>query len=80
LDSIQNDGVSEGLREKWTFLYNVGRYAFVRFNQVPLGDGYRRFRVAYGNLSNAPAKLHHSARPLLSAPATATMSRTHRTR
>jgi len=57
LDSIQNDEVSPGLKEKWTFLFDVGNNAFVRFNQVPLGAGYQRFRVVYGNITNAPAKV-----------------------
>ena len=57
LDSIQNDEVSKGLKERWTFLFDVGNNAFVRFNQVPLGDGYQRFRVVYGNITNAPAKV-----------------------
>ena len=55
LDAIQNDEVSVGLKEQWTFLFNVGSNSFVRFNQVPLGEGYQRFRVVYGNSTNAPA-------------------------
>ncbi|MHB8897673.1 MAG: carbohydrate-binding protein [Thermoguttaceae bacterium] len=57
LDSIQNDGVSEGLKVRWTFLYGVGNGASVRFNAVPLGEGYGRFRVVYGNMSEAPARV-----------------------
>jgi hypothetical protein len=56
LDARQNDEVSAGIKERMTFL-RVGNNAFVRFNQVPLGDGYRRFRVVYGNDNNAPAKV-----------------------
>jgi len=56
LDAIQNDEVSAGVKERWTFL-RMGNYAFVRFNKVPLGDGYQRLRVVYGNDNNAPAKV-----------------------
>jgi hypothetical protein len=56
LDSIQNDEVSTGIKKRWTFLV-ISNNAFVRFNQVPLGDGYQRLRVVYGNDNHAPAKV-----------------------
>ena len=49
LEAIINDGVADGIRKQWTFLYNTAHGSWVRFNRVPLGEGYRRFRVVYGN-------------------------------
>jgi hypothetical protein len=56
LDARQNDETSDGIKGRMTFL-RVGNNAFLRFNQVPLGDGYQRFRVVYGNDNNAPANV-----------------------
>lgn len=44
-----NDGLQEKIRRQWTFMYGVADGAWIRFNQMPLGEGYRRFRVIYGN-------------------------------
>jgi hypothetical protein len=44
-----NDGASEKMRMQWTFFYNVDDSAWVRYEGVPLGDGYRRIRAVYGN-------------------------------
>jgi len=49
LEAIINDGVADGIRRQWTFLYNTAPGSWLRFDQVPLGEGYRRFRVVYGN-------------------------------
>ncbi len=54
MEATHNDGTHEQIRTQWTFLYNTGNDSWVRFNQVPLGAGYRRFRVIYGNSSTAP--------------------------
>jgi len=54
LEAIVNDGVADGIRRQWTFLYNIGDGRWVRFDKVPLGEGYRRFRVIYGVDSAAP--------------------------
>ncbi|MFH1923686.1 MAG: carbohydrate-binding protein, partial [Planctomycetota bacterium] len=54
LEATHNDGLQETIRTQWTFLYNVGGDSWVRFNQVPLGSGYRRFRVIYGVDSTQP--------------------------
>lgn len=54
LEAVINDGQCEQIRRQWTFLRNVADGAWVRFNQVTLGKGYRRFRVVYGNTSTAP--------------------------
>jgi len=51
-----SDEVSTGVKKRWTFLV-ISNNAFVRFNQVPLGDGYQRLRVVYGNDNNAPANV-----------------------
>jgi hypothetical protein len=57
LEMDHHDGSEEHLRKQWTFLYNVGDKSWVRFNQVPLGQGYRRFRAVYGNDSSTPWRL-----------------------
>jgi hypothetical protein len=49
LEAIHNDGAQEKIRTQWTFIHTVRDGAWVRFNQVPLGAGYGRFRVVYGN-------------------------------
>jgi hypothetical protein len=49
LEATVNDGLSAGVATQWTFIYNVADGAWARFNQMPLGEGYRRFRVIYGN-------------------------------
>ena len=54
LEATVNDGLAENVRKRWTFIYNVGNKSWVRFNQVPLGEGYRRFRVVYGNATDSP--------------------------
>ena len=38
----------------WTFARNIQDGNWLRFNQVPLGEGYRRFRVVYGTTSAGP--------------------------
>lgn len=57
LEAISHDGAHEQVKKQWTFVYNVQDGAWLRFNQVPLGEGYRRFRVIYGNDSAAPRRV-----------------------
>lgn len=57
LEAIHNDGAEEKVRTQWTFIHSVRDGAWIRFNQVPLGDGYRRFRVIYGNDQATPRRL-----------------------
>lgn len=52
-----NDGLQEKIKRQWTFMYGVADGAWVRFNQMPLGDGYKRFRVIYGNDKPEPRTL-----------------------
>lgn len=54
MEVASNDGLQEKIKRQWTFIHNVTDGAWVRFNQVPLGEGYRRFRVIYGNDQPAP--------------------------
>ena len=49
MEVSSNDGLEERVRRQWTFMYNVNDGAWIRFNQVPLGEGYRRVRFIYGN-------------------------------
>ena len=48
------DAASPGIQCVWTFARNIQDGNWLRFNQVPLGDGYRRFRVVYGTTSAGP--------------------------
>ena len=48
------DAASPGIQCAWTFARNIQDGNWLRFNQVPLGDGYRRFRVVYGTTSAGP--------------------------
>jgi len=57
LEVTGRDGAEERVRQQWTFIRNINEGAWVRFNQVPLGDGYRRFRAIYGNDNETPRKL-----------------------
>ena len=49
LEAKANDGAQDGMRMQWTFFYDIEDGAWVRFEQVPLGAGYRRFRAVYGH-------------------------------
>ena len=53
MEATSNDGLAPGIALQWTFMYGVADGAWARFNQMPLGEGYRRFRVIYG--SDQPA-------------------------
>ncbi len=57
LEMDHNDGTEKHVHKLWTFLYDLGDRAWVRFNRVPLGQGYRRFRAVYGNNATAPWRL-----------------------
>jgi len=57
LEAGNNDGLHEKIRRQWTFLHNISEGSWIRFNQVPLGEGYKRFRVIYGNDQPAPRTL-----------------------
>jgi hypothetical protein len=48
------DAASPGITNAWTFARNVQNGSWLRFNQVPLGDGYRRFRAVYGANTASP--------------------------
>jgi hypothetical protein len=51
------DDATPKISQHWTFVYNLPDGAWLRFNNVPLGDGYRRFRAVYGYSGSAPAWL-----------------------
>jgi len=57
LEAKYSDGAQEKMRRQWTFLYNIENGAWVRFDKVRLGDGYRRIRAVYGNDGTAPWRL-----------------------
>ncbi|NOY81012.1 MAG: carbohydrate-binding protein [Kiritimatiellaeota bacterium] len=50
LEATVNDGASPEIRKQWTFIHHVLDKSWVRFDKVPLGAGYRRFRAVYGNV------------------------------
>lgn len=54
LEVAANDELSEGVRRQWTFMYNIADGAWAKFSGVPLGEGFRRFRVVYGNDQPTP--------------------------
>ena len=57
LEAITNDGTADGIRRQWTFLHTVKDGGWIQFSQVPLGDGYQRFRAVYGNDQARPRQL-----------------------
>lgn len=55
MEAVRNDGTSSGIGAQWTFIRNVKDGSWVRFGQVPLNEGYERFRAVYGKISDTPA-------------------------
>jgi hypothetical protein len=55
MEAVTNDGASPGIGQQWTFIRNVKDGAWIRFSQVPLGEGYLRFRAVYGKVTDVPA-------------------------
>ena len=56
LDATINDG-AEKSKAMWAHMATLEKGAWLKFAQVPLGDGYRRFRVVYGNGKEIPVRL-----------------------
>lgn len=54
MEAIVNEGSQDQIKTQWTFIRNVNDGSWVKFSQMPLGEGYRRFRVVYGNDSAEP--------------------------
>jgi hypothetical protein len=52
LEATAADG-SNGVNKNW-LVFRAATNGWVRFNQVPLSDGYRRFRAVYGTTSRTP--------------------------
>jgi len=57
MEAVIRDGASEGIGQQWTFIHSIANGGWIRFNQVRLGDGYRRLRAVYGNDQPLPRKL-----------------------
>lgn len=57
LEATVNNGARADVKTQWTFAHSFTNEAWVRFNQVPLGEGYRRFRIVYGHTNDAPRSL-----------------------
>jgi len=55
LDTRALDG-SAGASKNWT-VQRLAPGGWLRFNRVPLGDGYRRFRAVYGMIGSSPRTL-----------------------
>ncbi len=55
LDTRALDG-SGGVTKNWT-VFRTSSGGWLRFNQVPLGDGYRRFRAVYGTTGCSPRRI-----------------------
>ena len=47
---------------QWTFFYNIDHGAWVRFDGVPLGKGYRRFRAVCRPVSTMPTYARSAGR------------------
>lgn len=81
LEATARDGASEGVTEQWTFIRGVRDGSWIRFNNVPLGEGYERLRVVYGKVNDVPAsvemRLDSADGPVV---ATAALRRTDRDR
>jgi hypothetical protein len=41
----------------WTFTHTIKNGAWLKYEGVPLGEGYRRFKVVYGNDQDTPVRL-----------------------
>ncbi|OGV82970.1 MAG: hypothetical protein A3K19_32695 [Lentisphaerae bacterium RIFOXYB12_FULL_65_16] len=57
MEAVTRDDAAPTVRQQWTFIRNVTDGSWIRFNQVPLGDGYRRFRAIYGNDQAEPRQV-----------------------
>jgi hypothetical protein len=57
LEATVHDGAHEMVHKQWSFLYNIPDAAWVRFDRVPWGEGYRRVRVVYGHDGSVPWQL-----------------------
>lgn len=57
MEATTNDGVQEKIKSQWTFIYGATDGSWICFNKMPLGEGYKRFRVIYGNDQPAARKL-----------------------
>ncbi len=55
LDTYALEG-SGNASKNWQ-VHRVASGGWLRFNQVPLGDGYRRFRAVYGTTERAPRRI-----------------------
>jgi hypothetical protein len=54
---VDKNAAPPEMKTQWTFCYNIEDGAWAQFEQVPLGEGYRRFRVVYGNMNDGPRHL-----------------------
>lgn len=62
LEGRDADG-NEGAKKVWT-VFRLPSGGWLRFHQVPLGDGYRWFRAVYGTLGPGPRRIEvHLDRP-----------------
>lgn len=57
MEAIACDGRHDAIKEQWTFVYNVPDGGWLCFKQVPLGEGYRRFRAVYGSDNPTPRRI-----------------------
>ncbi len=57
MEAVAHDAAEQHIRKQWTFVHGVQDGAWLRFNQVPLGEGYRRLRVVYGNQGSQESRV-----------------------
>ncbi|MBI2300009.1 MAG: carbohydrate-binding protein, partial [Armatimonadetes bacterium] len=55
MEAVSRDGASFGVGEQWTFIRGVKDGAWIRLDKVPLGEGYERFRLVYGKITDSRA-------------------------
>ncbi len=76
-----NDGVRADVQKYWTFVHGFTNGAWLRFNKVPMGNGYRRFRIIYGHTNEIPRTLEvHMDSPTGPLIGTAPLSKTDKPR
>ena len=56
-EATTNDGVQEGVRTQWTFAHSLKNGAWIKYADVPLGDGYEEIHVVYGHTNDKPRRI-----------------------
>ena len=57
LESTVNDGVSDSVWTQWSFAHGLNNGAWIKYADVPLGDGYEEIRIVYGHTNDKPRRV-----------------------